>query len=161
MSNDPQSTPLGQLAAFAREQAENLRAAHEAAEAERREREAHEAVMYAVADYAERFTVNGNPPPPLKWTGYPALGDGREPRYRIQATAYLGEGLFLAHHQPRPQDDFTRHVPFTLVAADHPDTENGLYAADIGDVTDLAEAVNHIETRRRNAAIERKRSEFQ
>jgi hypothetical protein len=159
MTDDSQPTPLDRLAAFAREQAERLRAAGQAAATERREREARQAAAIAADEYAVHFTTGGNPPPELEWTGYGSTGQEGEPPYRIQATAYLGEGVFLAFHRPRPGDDFSRHIPFTLIAADHPDTYD--HPAHVDDVTALAAAAARVKTARHAAAVARWRNENQ
>jgi len=161
MTDDPRSTPLERLKAFAREQTENQRATAVTATREQREREALEAIACAMDDFAQHFTVDHTAPPRLEWTGYPSTGRDDEPRHRIQATAYLGEGVFLAYHRPRPGDDFSSHAPFTLVAIDHPDQPGQPAPARVDNLTELAEAVSRIETARHDAAVAKIRSEIQ
>ena len=161
MTDPYPSTPLDQLAAFAREHAEQLRDAVEAAEAERREHEAREAVLGAVNEFIHRFTVDGIQPPVLTWTGYASGKSENEPPYRIQATAHLGEGIFLAYRQGQPGENYGTYVPFTLVAVDHPDNLGQPAPARIRNILDLAEAINRIETARHAARVAELRSEIQ
>jgi len=164
MTEDPQYTPLELLGAFARGQADRLRAEAEAADRERREHEAHEAALGAANEFIQRFTVKGIQPiqpPALKWTGYASDRRQDQPPYRIQAITHLGDGVFLAYNRPRTGDDFGNHVYFTLVAADHPDDSADPGPAGIRDITELAEAITRIETARRTAAVTTIRSEIQ
>jgi hypothetical protein len=161
MTDNPQHTPLELLGSFARAQADRLRAEAEASYRERREHEEHEAVLGAVNEFIQRFTANGIQPPALTWTGYAADPRENQPPYRIQATAHLGEGIYLAYNRPRPGDDYGNHIHFTLVAADHPDDPGDPGPTGIRDITELAQAITRIETARHAARVDDLRSQNQ
>jgi hypothetical protein len=146
---DPEPTPLEQLAAFAREHDADMRAAEaKRAAARQHDCERREAAEHAARAYAKRFTLLGDPPPPLDWTGYP--NGSRDDLYRIEAVVHLGTGIFLAYRRYRPETD-DRHSDragvFTLVAAERPDREHEHGSARVEDMVDLAESLGRIKAR--------------
>jgi hypothetical protein len=161
MTDTTRISDLDRLADFARTHADAIEADNQAKLAARRENACQAAADHAARDYAVCFAALGNIPPNLEWTGYPK---GRDTdRLHIHATAYLGQGLFLAHRPyPHQRANHGRHRinvgSFTIVGADFPDADyhNGPHgrAVYVADLLALAEILHLIHTRRENCPQE-------
>lgn len=136
-------SPLDRLAEFTRAHAPRLEAERRAQAAAERARAMKAAAEHAACAYTTCFSSQGDPPPDLHWTGYPRGQDTDS--LRVLATAYLGNGLFLAY---RPYNHQRRDGigTFTLVGLDHPDHATGRNtgAAHIPDLAALAEALERM-----------------
>jgi len=138
---------LGTMARAAREAKAGAEARLHARRLAEQGRIASDRAAQAAAWWRNRFTVGGVEPPMLTWIGYPlpdtrAHWDQHEPD-DIHALAFLGDGMFLAHHaHPTGGAEYqdAKHTAFVIASCascgrSHEHSVDGITA--LADVLDL------------------------